>query len=159
MQMPEFLARRSPRERQLIVGALVVVVAALAFTFIWQPMNADAARLARDLPRMQAALANARAQADEIASRSRTGAAAPAQAALPAVERVLAERNLKAGAGTVGAQDGRVRLDFAMLRFDALPGLLDALARSAGLVATEVTLVPRVEPGHVRAELTLRPAR
>ena len=78
---------------------------------------------------------------------------------MPAVERVLAERNLRTAASGLDMQDGRVRITFAMVRFDALAPLLDALARSAALVPADITLQPRVEPGFVRAELSLKGAK
>ena len=75
----------------------------------------------------------ARVQADDIVALAR--APAPARLdPLPAVERALAERNLRGAVSSLDMQDGRVRLTFAMVRFDALPPLLDTLARGAGLV-------------------------
>jgi hypothetical protein len=52
-----------------------------------------------------------------------------------------------------------VRVTFAMVRFDALAPLLDALARTGGLVPADIALQPRVEPGFVRAEIALRAAQ
>ena len=60
-----------------------------------------------------------------------------------------------AAASGLDMQEGRLRMTFAMVRFDALPPLVDALAR-AGLLPTDVTLQPRVEPGFVRAELAFK---
>jgi len=68
---------------------------------------------------------------------------------------VLAERSLRAAVGTLDAQDGRVRLGFPAVRFDALVGLLDTLAKSEGLRAVDATLTARVEAGTVRADVTL----
>ena len=41
------------------------------------------------------------------------------------------------------------------VRLDALVGLVDDLARTAGLRVVEARLLARVEPGTVRAEMTL----
>jgi type II secretory pathway component PulM len=68
---------------------------------------------------------------------------------------VLAERGLRPAVTAIDVQDGRVRLTFAAVRFDALIALLDALARTDGLRAVDAVLAARVEPGTVRAELTL----
>jgi type II secretory pathway component PulM len=96
-------------------------------------------------------LETARAQADGIAALERAPAAPSTQEPLAVVERVLAERNLRAMATALDAQEGRVRLTFAGVPFNALPGLLDALAR-AGVRAVEATIAQRVEAGTVRAE-------
>ena len=156
--MREAWQRLSAREQRLVGIALALVAVAVAWFGAWVPMTADIARLARDVPRMEDLAARARAQADDLVALGR--ASAPTRGdAVPAALRVLAERNLRSEASGVDLVDGRVRIAFAMVRFDALAPLLDALARSAGLVATDIALQPRVEPGFVRAEITLSPAR
>jgi type II secretory pathway component PulM len=123
--------------------------------WLWQPMNADIARLERDLPRTRAVLATARAQSDDLVSLQRSPAGAKSGDARAAVERVLAVRGLRAAAGTLDVQDGRVRLGFPAVRFDALVGLLDALAKTEGLRAVDATFTARVDAGTVRADVTL----
>ena len=147
--------RASRRERALIALAAAVVAFAVLWLWLWQPMTADIARLERDLPRTQAVLAAARAQADDVAALQRASARAKTGDPRAAVERVLAERSLRAAVGTLDAQDGRVRLGFPAVRFDALVGLLDTLAKSEGLRAVDATLTARVEAGTVRADVTL----
>ena len=147
-------ARASVRERRLVVAAAIVVACGIGWTWIWQPMKSDTARLARDLPRQQSVLAAARAQADSIAALERSPSPLRAADPMAAVERVLAERGLRPGA-TLDTQEGRVRLTFASLRFDAVPGLVDALSRTAGVRVADAVLTRRVEPALVRAEFTL----
>ena len=150
--------RLSAREQRMVAFAAIVVLVAIGWVGLWIPMNADVARLTRDVPRMEALAGVARVQADDLVALAR--APAPARLdPLPAVERALAERNLRGAVSSLDMQDGRVRLTFAMVRFDALPPLLDTLARGAGLVPADMTLTPRVEPGFVRAELALKGAR
>ena len=146
--------RASARERVLVATAIFVVVFAIAWTWLWQPMNADIARLQRDLPRARGTLAAARAQANELVALSR--APAPVKSGDPrvAVERVLAERGLRPAVATLDFADGRVRLTFGAVRFDALPGILDALARTDGLRIVDAVLTARTVPGSTRAELT-----
>jgi len=155
MALSDSWQRFSPREQRMVALAGAVVAGAIAWIAVWRPIDADIARLARDVPRAEELAAQARAQADDIAALGRAAPAARAQDPLPAVERALAERGLRAAVTSLDVQDGRVRLTLAMVRFDALPPLLDALARTAGLVPVDVTLQPRVEPGLVRAELVL----
>lgn len=147
--------RASRRERALLALAAVVVALAVLWLWVWQPMIADIARLERDLPRTRAVLAAARAQADDLVALQRSSVRAKSGDPRAAVERVLAERGLRAAVNSLDVQDGRVRLGFAVVRFDALVGLLDALAKSEGLRAVDATLTARVEAGTVRADVTL----
>ena len=147
-------ARASSRERRLVVLAAIVVVGGMGWTLLWQPMQADMTRLSRDLPRERAVLASARAQAADLLALEKSPPAARGPV-VPAIERALAERGLRADAGAIDDKDARVRINLASVRFDALVPLLDALTRDAGLHVIEATLTQRVEPGLVRAELVL----
>ncbi len=147
--------RASTRERTLVLVATAFVVAAALWTWVWLPMRSDSVRLERDGPRDRLLLAAARAQAADLVATQRANAGGPAGDPRAAVERVLAERGLRGAAGTLDVQDGRVRLGFPAVRFDALVGFLDALATREGLRAVDATLTARVEPGTVRADLTL----
>jgi len=150
----DFWARASSRERTLLAIAAVVVAGGVGYAGVWQPMRADIDRLHRDLPREHALLAAARAQAADLIALEK---AAPAGRGpvVPALERALAERGLRADAGTLDEKDGRVRVNLAAVRFDLLVPLLDAVARETGLRVIESTLTQRVEPGLVRVELVL----
>jgi type II secretory pathway component PulM len=147
--------RASARERAMIACAAIVLVVAAGWAWLWQPMNADIARLSRDLPREHGVLATARGQADALVALQRTSSAAKGGDPRAAVERALAERSLRPAVTALDEKDGRVRLTFAAVRFDALVALLDALAKTDGLRAVEAVLAARVEPGTIRAELTL----
>ena len=46
-------------------------------------------------------------------------------------------------------------MTFDAIAFDALTALVSALQRDAGVRAAEVSVTARVEPGQVRAEVTL----
>lgn len=144
----------SPRERALVVLAIVVVAGAALYTWVWRPVTADVARLARDLPVARANLAAARAQAGALVALQRAPAGTPGDDPRATVERVLAERRLRPAVSLLDVADGRVRLTFNAVRFDALPETLAALGRE-GLRPVEAVLTARVEPGTVRAELTL----
>jgi len=147
-------ARASSRERRLLVIALLVVVGGLGWAWVWQPLLADTARLARDVPRERAVLAAARAQAADLAALEKAPAAVRGPL-VPAIERAVAERGLRSDAGALEEKDGRVRVNLGAVRFDALVPLLDALAREPGARVVEGTVTQRVEPGLVRAELVL----
>jgi len=95
--MREAWHRLSSREQRMVAVAAGVVLVALAWIGIWRPMNADIARLTRDVPRLESLASTARTQADDIVALGRV-AAPPRADPLPAAERVLAERNLRAAA-------------------------------------------------------------
>ena len=147
--------RASVREQRMMVIAAAVVAVALGYVGLWQPMTADIARVTRDLPRSKSVLAAARAQADNVIALERSPALAKVADPLAAVERVVAERGVRPAVSVLDLSEGRVRLTFAAVRCDALPGLLDALTRTAGVRVADATITQRVEPGMVRAELVL----
>ena len=147
--------RASSRERALVAVATVVVVLAAGWSWLWQPMTEDIARLQRDRVRDQMVLATARAQAADLVALQRTSGSAKSGDPRVAVERVLAERGLRAAVTTFELQDGRVRVTMSAVRFDALIAMLYTLARTDAMRATDVVLAARVDPGTVRAELTL----
>ena len=151
--------RWSSRERLLAVAAAAVVLLAAAWAVIWQPMQEDILRARRELQRDRATLAVARAQAVEItglqrATQIQSGSQTGPDSRL-AVERVLGERALKPSLTSFEVKDNRAYITFAAIGFDALVAMLDALAKTEGLRPVEVTLTARVEPGTVRAEITL----
>jgi type II secretory pathway component PulM len=145
----------SPRERTLVRIAGAIVLLAAAWAAVWQPLAADTARLTRERMRDGVVLATARADAEEIAGLQRSPAPERSSDVRAAVERVLAERGLRPMLASLDVQEGRVRATFTAIRLDALVGALDALAKSDGVFPVEMTLTPRVEPGTLRAELTL----
>lgn len=146
-------AQASRRERRLVALAALVVGGAAGYAWLWQPMLADTARLARDLPRERAVLHAAQAQSADLAALAQ--AAAPPRGPLaPVVEQTLAEHGLRTLAGGLDDSDGRVRLALSAVRFDALVPLVATLA-GRGVRVVEATLTQRVEPGQVRAELLL----
>jgi type II secretory pathway component PulM len=147
--------RLSPREHGLAFAALAVVLIAAGWSWAWQPMQEDTARARREVLRDRAALGLAREQATEIAGLQRTAQSSPGGDPRLAIERVLAERSLKTSVTSLEVKDNRTYVTFAAIGFDALVGTLDALAKSDGLRPMEATLTSRVEPGTVRAEITL----
>jgi type II secretory pathway component PulM len=132
----------------------IAVVCLVAVTTVAQPLirSADATRVA--LARDAIALADARERSAEIASRARSAAPVTADAKSE-LERVLAQTDVRAALTQLDWQDGRARLTFAAVGFEALVRALEALQREARLRVIDAKLTARVEPGTVRAELTL----
>ena len=123
---------RSRSERMLLATALGVLALGLAWLVVWQPLARDMDRLARSTPSV--AVVDPRA----------------------ALDPVLAQQNLKAAVTTIERiDDERIRLTFDTIGFDALTAFLDSLQRDARLRPVELVATARVEPGQVRADLTL----
>lgn len=151
-------AAKSAGERRIGTAVAAILVVALAWWLVWQPLTRDVVEMRTAQTRDARALAAARAVAGEIAGLARTPAA-PAPAADPRadLERALTQQGLRAAATQIEWQDGRARVVFADVRFDALVAALEALQRDARLRVVDATLTARVEPGTVRAELVLAP--
>lgn len=142
----------APRERAFIAGGAVVVAAALAWATLGEPAGDGRARSAREPERSTLRLARARADAAVIATRP---VVTPREAPDVAIRAALARRGIGAADATVAVAGGRATLTLVSVRFDHLVGLIDALARDEALHVAEATILPRVEPGRVRAELQL----
>jgi type II secretory pathway component PulM len=152
-----WLAGKSEGERRSVAAILVVAALALSWAAIWQPLVRDSATLRASRAAGAGALAVARHMSDEIVGLERTAASPPpATNDLRAgLERVLAQQNLRGAVTQLDWQDGRARLVLAAVGYDPLMFTLEALQRDLQLRAVEVSLTARVEPGTVRAEITL----
>lgn len=155
VRMPAAVAgawdRATPRERLLVRGMLLVVVLAVLYAAAWQPLRADMTRTRDALERERATYETLRTYTTPPTQ----PAAAPAPDPLAAVSRALDARNLRAGASQLEARDGRVMVILGAVPFDTLVALLDDLARTDRVRTLEARITARVEPGIVRAELTL----
>jgi type II secretory pathway component PulM len=147
---------RSRREQMLLAAAAALVAFALLWLLAWQPLTHDADRLTRQLAIDRAALAEARLRGDEIAGLAQKPPSAPVADPRAALEGVLVRRDLKSTAMAVERVDNdRIRLTFDAIAFGALTDFLDVLQRDARLRAVELVVTARVEPGQVRADVTL----
>ena len=113
------------------------------------------ARSEADVARSRLVLAISRERLADNASLSRESPAPRAADLRTAVERVLVQHALQSAPVTTGTADNRYSIVIANGRFDALVAALEMLARDEGIRLVEGTLTARVEPGAVRAELTL----
>jgi type II secretory pathway component PulM len=150
-----WMTTKSPAERRTAVLLLGVVAVAALWATLWVPLTRDTAslRLARAVN--VAALADARDRAKEASELSRTGAVAPAVDARAELDRVLAQQGVRPAVTSLDWRDGRAQVVFAAIGYDRLIALLEMLQHSARLRAVDATITARVEPGMVRAELTL----
>ncbi len=152
--MARWWSSKSRGERRITSAFALLVFAALAWWVVWQPLNRDIAASRVSVARGNAALVEARRMDEESAALSRM---APPAGLDPRadLERVLAQQNLRALLTQQDWKDGRARLTFGAVQYDALIAALEALQRDTRLRIVEATLTARIEPGTVRAELVL----
>ena len=147
---------RSRSERILLAAAAGIAALALAWLVVWQLLARDTDRLDRQIETDRAMLADARRRADEIAGLARSAPSVAPAEPRAALDAALTQQNLKSAATTIERIDNeRIRLTFDAIGFDALTAFLDALQRNARLRAVELVATARVEPGQVRADVTL----
>ena len=147
---------RSRSERRSLAAIAAVLAIALAWIVVWQPLARDTERLTQRAPLDRAALAEARRASDEIAGLARNAPAPQAGDPRAALDAVLATKNLKSAASQIERIDNdRLRVTFDRIDFDVLAATLEALHREARLRAVDVVATARVEPGLVRADVTL----
>lgn len=146
---------KSSMEQRVVAGLVLVVLAALAWWVVWQPVTRDIAVLRAANARGSVALADARRMTDEMAGLARVAAVGGDADPRMDLERVLVAQNLRPAVTQLDWKDARVRLVFGAVGYDALIGGLEALQRDARLRVVEGTLTTRVEPGTIRAELVL----
>ncbi len=154
-QLSRWWARKAGVERRVTIIVVALAAATLAWLGAWQPLIRDVASMRAAQPREAAALVEARRMVDEIAGLARGGAALPATDPRADVDRVLTTQGLRGLATQVDVTEGRLRVVFNAVPFDKLMLVLETLQRDARLRLIDATLTARVEPGTVRAELTL----
>jgi type II secretory pathway component PulM len=147
---------RSATERISLALAVGIVLAALAWFALWRPLVDDIERTTQRIASQRATLAEARRQADDIASLARSVAAPAPRDARADLDAAINRRSLKPTA-IDRLENERLRMTFEAIGFDALLALCDSLQREARLRVVELTSTARVEPGQVRAELTVSP--
>jgi type II secretory pathway component PulM len=146
---------KSSTEQRVVAGLALVVLAALAWWVVWQPVTRDIAVLRAANARGSVALADARQMTDEMAGLARAAAVGGDADPRMDLERVLVAQSLRPAVTQLDWKDARARLVFSAVGYDALVAGLEALQRDARLRVVEGTLTARVDPGTVRAELVL----
>lgn len=144
--------RLDARERRWLVAGAVVVAAALAYAFAWHPMTSDLPRAEREAERAQARLS----RAQEAVAIAGTRAPAPAREPLDsAIRGAMGRHGIAAADASLDVAGARATLTIPSVRFSAIAGLVDTLAREHAVHVVDATFTARVEAGRVRAELSL----
>jgi len=148
---------RSATERSVILAAGLIVSVAVAWIAVWQPLQRDTVRLQRQVTAQRAALAEAQRQAGEIASLARASVPEPSGDLRADVNAALSKQQPRlVPAAIEPVERAGLRVTFESLSFESLVALLDTLQRDVRVRATDLSTTARVEPGQVRAEITLR---
>jgi type II secretory pathway component PulM len=159
LRAPASLSRwwssKSRAERRIIAGVAALVIAALAWWVVWQPLTRDIAATRTANARGIVGLSDARAMTAEMAGLARAVTTVAGGDPRVDFERVLAAQNLGVPLTQQEWKDGRGRIVFSTVGYEALIAALEALQRDARLRVVEATLTARVEPGTVRAEVVL----
>ena len=148
---------RSPRERLALGTIVLVVLAAIAYAFLWLPMERHRARLGAELPALRASVVQMRAQAEDVkrlkATPPRTQAANPA----PLVSLLSAGTLAQGlpGARLAPVDGKRVRLAVDDASWPRLVEWVSAAQSLHGLVAERATVEALPAAGRVKAELVL----
>lgn len=152
--MADWLAIKTLRERRILAAIAILAALVLMWSALWQPLVRDAAAMRAVQANYAAEIATARRMTEEIPGLARNTAPSfpDARAAL---ERIFVQQNLRPAVTQIDWQDGRARIVFAAVGYDSLIVALEALQRDAKLRPVEITVTTRIEPGVVRAELTL----
>jgi general secretion pathway protein M len=145
-------ATLAPRERGLLVVGAIVVAGALIYAVAWRPLADDLPRARADAERAERRLAAATASASVAGSRTQAPLRGPLDLSIRAA---LARQGVGTTDAVVEVAGTRAALTIPSIRFSTLVALVDTLARNEAVHVVDATIAARVEPGQVRAELTL----
>jgi len=145
---------RSRAERRLLIAGASALGLLAVWLLVLQPIDRDSERLANRIGAQRSSLAEARRQADDIATLSRNATTAPARDTRADLDAQLSRLGLKPSA-IDRLDDKRIRVTLDAVSFDTLAALVESLARDGHLRAIDIAATARVEPGQVRAEMTL----
>ena len=142
-------------EQRIVASVAMLLIAALAWWGLWQPVTRDIVAMRTANARGAVALADARRTVADMAGLARASAGTADADPRPDLERVLVLQNLRPAVTQQDWKDGRAHLVFGAVSYEVLIAGLEALQRDVRLRVIEATLTARVEPGTVRAELVL----
>lgn len=148
--------RSKTRGEQYLVSALLAsVIAVVVWIGLWAPLARQVAVGTVQRTLAERDLAQARADVEETTRLARAPLPPPIDARNQ-LEESLRRTSLRSAIAQLDWQpDGRVRLTFGSVEFARLVSWLETLQRQAGLHVQEATMSALVQPGLIRAELTL----
>lgn len=151
-----FWRTRAPRERLVLAGAALLVLA-LGFAYGWLPLQREAAQLRQTLPQLRAQAQQLQQEAQEAARLKarpapNPGAGSPASA----VEQRALAMGLRGQIESIVPQDaGRVRVVLPQVAFDAWIGWLGELQARDGVRVESARIEAGDVAGAVRVDAVL----
>jgi len=146
-------ARSSTQRTAWIVFAIAAIAVAAAVRLA-APLGESIARARDDVARNRVVLDIARSRSVEAATLGRAQAPVHTGDARAAIDRVL-DRERVQHTSAPGDAGGAVKVVLPQVAFDTLVRSLAALAAEEGVHVLEASIIARVEPGLVRAEIAL----
>ncbi|KPC53854.1 type II secretion system protein M [Amantichitinum ursilacus] len=142
-----FWLARAPRERAMLGAAAAVILIALLYVALWEPLVNQRAVLAKQLPRLQADLAQMQRSIALIKAAGGAPGVARSDDLRQAVTASLGQRNIKAD---IQAQpDNRLKIDATEVAFSQVLDLLSGLQRETGAHAVSADISSQQSNGIV----------
>jgi general secretion pathway protein M len=148
------------RERRLVAFGAVIVAALLIYLVAFEPAWKGRQRLAAELPKLRAQLAQMESMAAEARRLAGTAATVDSPQQLRAqLEQSIAAAGLQNNVAQLTQSGELIDLRFKAVPFGAWLGWFDAALRETRLRAVDVAVTREAAPGAVSARLTLEAQR
>lgn len=147
-----------PRERLVVAGGGVILLALLCYAVVWAPLQHELSRLRADVPKQRAQLALMQAQARQVARlRASTRSSVGAGNLLTGLEQSAQQLGVRENI-TRMEPDGTntVRLSLDSVNFNTLLSWLADLQSKGGIRTETATITAQPDPGLVDARLLVR---
>lgn len=157
--MKELFLNLQPRERRIVIGGGLVLLAVLFYLLAWEPLDRRLDDLRARLETQTETLAWMRSAADEVKALRSGAAGAPATAnrsLLAVIDESARAAGIKPALQRMEPEGDRaVRLWLGASSFDALVTWLGRLERQHGITVSALSLEPAEAVGTVEARITL----
>jgi general secretion pathway protein M len=155
--LTEWFEARAPREKRLIAVGGALLVVALIYNVLWAPAWDGRAKIAAEVPELEAQLADVRSQADE--ARRLKGAVAMGTTSGLALRDALAASLAQAGISDpqLTVQGKGVQVDAKNAPFGAWMAWLDGVRHANHLRVVDAHATGTAQPGHATVSATLQP--
>ena len=141
------------RERRVIAWGAGALLLALAYAYLWQPLEAERTKLKAGLPALRTAAAEVKAEAEEAVRLKSLGSSPVTGAALQAAVRQAANDAGNGKTLQLGMlDDTRVNAAWPAISFDAWTGMLTALQAGQHVRLESATVEALPATGMVRVQ-------
>ncbi|MFZ6817984.1 type II secretion system protein GspM [Undibacterium sp. Ji22W] len=149
--------KRELRERRILLGVAILVIASILYLFGIQPAQSNIKNLENSTPTLKLQAATMANMASQYSALSKTMAENIPAVTREAIESTLTRRNIKTQSLTVS--NDIVRFQVNVVAYANLMEWILEMQKAARLGVDEVKLTSLAEPGQVSAVITLRQQR